>query len=372
MRKALVVASIWPFFNFEKKDIILLQNLGYEVHCATNFEIGIDHEVKIDNIKRHQIDFSRSPFSIKTIKAFMQLNQLLRENDFSIVHCHTPVAGILTRIAAKKFRKKGMRVLYTSHGFHFYKGAPIKNWIMYYPIEKICSRYTDAIITINQEDYELVCSRFKAQENIRIPGVGIDLNQFFQEHSANDTMRSELGIAKGNKIILSVGEQNDNKNHRLIISSLAKLGDTNIHYVMAGSGEAEERNRMLAKKLGIINQVHFLGYRTDIPRLDNVADIFAFPSIREGLGLAAIEALACGTPVIGMNTRGINEYVKDDITGYLFCNDVDSCCEAIVKCLKLKDDTMLPVRCIEAAKKYDAQHTQLIMKSLYEKYSYTE
>lgn len=372
MKKVLVVASIWPFFNFEKNDISLLQKLGYEVHCATNFKIEMDCEMTIDRIEKHQIDFSRSPFSIQTITAYMQLKKLIHENNFGLIHCHTPVASILTRLVARRYRKDGLRVLYTAHGFHFYKGAPLRNWIFYYPIEKICSRYTDAIITINEDDYDLTCSKFKAKDNIKIPGVGIDLNRFKPKHDKDDAIRKELGIAKENSIIISVGEVNDNKNHRLIIASLAKLKNKCIHYVVVGSGKAEEKNKILAGELGIADQVHFLGHRNDIPELDNAADIFAFPSLREGLGLAAIEALACGIPVIGMNTRGIKEYVRDGVTGYLFNNDVDSCCEAINNCLKLKEDFSLSVRCIDEAKKYDFRNSQRIMKALYEKYCIEE
>lgn len=374
-KKALIVATVIEFITgFEMNDIRLLQELGYQVSCATNLDNPVDQDrieqLRENGVRIYNIPFSRSPISKQNIYAYKELRNLMHKERFDMMHCHTPVGGVLGRIAAHK--EHVPHILYTAHGFHFYNGAPLKNWLIFYPVEKILSHYTDTLITINNEDYELACAKFKAKENARIPGVGIDLKRFSPKHDTDDSIRKELGITRENRIILSVGELNENKNHRLIISALAKYGDKNIHYVIAGSGITDKKNRILAKELGVSKQVHFLGYRTDIPELDNVADVFAFPSIREGLGLAAIEALACGTPVIGMNTRGINEYVKDGVTGYLFNNDVDSCCEAIVNCLKLKEDSLLSAHCMDEAKKYDFQNSQIIMKTLYEKYCVDE
>lgn len=365
--KVLIVASIWPFFNFEKHDIRILQELGYEVHCATNFKEDNGRKVDIHNVVKHQVDFSRSPFSFQTVVAFYQLRKLLSESSFQIVHCHTPVASIITRVLCKKYRKKGMKVIYTSHGYHFYKGSSLKNWLLYYPIEKICSKWTDIIITINEEDYNLTKTRFKKKKVFRIPGVGIDVSRFSLPFEIRTQKREEFGIRENDVVILSVGEVNDNKNHKLIIESLAKLKDGHIHYFIAGNGDKIEENICLAKNLSLENNVHFLGYRSDIAELNAMADIFAFPSIREGLGLAAIEALASGVPVIGMNTRGINEYVMNGKTGYLFNNNIEECVRAIKEVCELVKTNANDIsqNCIMTAQKYSYINTKKIMKDIY-------
>ena len=368
-KKALIVATVIGFItSFEMNNIKLLQNIGYQVFCVSNME-DKTHVDKIESLKQNgvtffNVPFSRSPLEKQNIQAYKELKEIMRTEQFDLVHCHTPVGGVLGRIAAHK--EHVSCVIYTAHGFHFFDGAPIKNWVLFYPIEKFLSRWTDVLITINKEDYKRAKEKFHAKETIYAPGVGIDLSKFQTRKESDRIIWKELGIPQGAVVLLSVGEVNKNKNHKLIIESVAKLGDRSIHYVIAGSGKLTEEYKNLTEQLNIKNQVHFLGYRSDISQLDNAADIFAFPSIREGLGLAAIEALACGTPVIGMNTRGINEYVKDGITGFLFNNNVDSCCQAIVQCMNLRKDISLEERCVKEARKFDEKRTQSIMKKIYE------
>ena len=364
-KKALIVATVWPFYNFLANDIRVLQDLGYQVHCATNFHSKIYRDVAVHGVIKHDICFSRSPFSKNNIQAYRQLKAIIKENRFQIIHCHTPVAGILARLAARNERRKGTKVLYTSHGYHFHRGGSKKNWLIYYPIEKLCSRMTDIIITINEEDYALTKKKFHTKVCYRIPGVGIECARFELENFDTKEYKRTLGISEDDRVIISVGEVNTNKNHSLIIRSIAQFNDPDIHYFIAGNGNQMESNAELARSLGIENQVHFLGYRTDIPQLDTMADIFAFPALREGLGLAPIEAMACGTPVIGMDTRGVREYVRDGETGYKFDNSVSSCVQALGNCFKLLEKPGLQKTCKLEAKKYCRENSERIMCEIY-------
>lgn len=304
--------------SFFKPHIEMLVQEGNQVDIACNYtDLALDKLYSEMDCEFHQIDFSRYPLSSDNLKAFGQLKKVIENGNYDIVHCHTPNAAVITRLVCRKYRKKtGLKVFYTAHGFHFYKGAPMLNWMVYYPVEKFCSRYTDKLITINTEDYELAKKKFKAKEVHYVPGVGIDLSRFENVKVDRATKRREIGVPEDAFLLLSVGELNENKNHQIIIRAMARLNASKLHYAIAGTGDKRDYLLQLAKILGVSEQVHLLGYRTDIPELNYAADVFCFPSLREGLGLAAIEAMACGLPILTSNVHGINDYSADGITGY--------------------------------------------------------
>lgn len=304
--------------SFFKPHIKMLFDEGHHVDIACNSsELQLDSLYSELGCVAYQIDFSRSPLSKNNIKAFGQLKKVLEGGNYDIVHCHTPNASVITRLVCRKFRKRtGLKVFYTAHGFHFYKGAPKLNWMVYYPVEKFCSRFTDKLITINKEDYELAKNKFKAKEVHYVPGVGIDLSRFENVQVDKNAKRREIGVPEDAFLLFSVGELNENKNHQVIIKAMAQINDPRLHYAIAGVGDKHDYLIELADSLGLADHVHLLGYRKDIPELNHVADVFCFPSLREGLGLAAIEAMACGLPLITSNVHGINDYSIEGITGY--------------------------------------------------------
>lgn len=310
--------------SFFKPHIQMLVDEGHSVDIACNFrDLALDGLYTELGCVAHQIDFSRSPLSAGNIKAYGQLKRVIRDGNYDIVHCHTPNAAVVTRLVGRRFRRKnGLKVFYTAHGFHFYKGAPKLNWMVYYPIEKFCSRYTDKLITINQEDYELAKNKFKAKEVCYVPGVGIDLSRFEGVQVDREAKRREIGVPEEAFLLLSVGELNENKNHQVVIRALAQLSNPSIHYAIAGVGDKKEYLISLADELGVSEQLHLLGYRKDIAELNHAADVFCFPSLREGLGLAAIEAMACGLPLITSNVHGINDYSRNGVSGYK-CSPTD-------------------------------------------------
>lgn len=375
--RALILASVASMIDqFNMQNIQLLLDNGYEVDVIANFEepgnISLERSEDLQDelhnigVSTYHIEIPRSLGKIKNIiSSYNKIKKLYKEREYQIIHSHSPIGGVISRIAARHIRLNGCRVIYTAHGFHFYKGSPKKNWIVFYPIEKICSRFTDVIITINEEDYRLAIDKFYSQKVKRIPGIGVNTERFKPtfDSIANECKRKEIEVPYDSYLVLSVGELNDNKNHQLVLRAIANSGKKEIHYVIVGIGKNRKKLEQLAETLQIKNRVHFLGYRTDILELNNCADLFAFPSIREGLGMAALEALACGTPVIGMDTRGINEYVIDGKTGYLFNNNVDSCKKALLKSVGKKQEMMKA--CIEIAQSYSSKETEKIMKDVY-------
>lgn len=306
MKKILYTASVDIHFKaFHIPTFKMLKNHGHNIHVASNGDSYIEC---VD--QKFDIPFERSPFNKSNIKAYKHLKKIISENNYDIIHCHTPVTSILTRLVARKARKSGTKVIYTAHGFHFFKGAPVLNWLIYYPIERFCARFTDVLITINKEDYERA-KRFNVKRVEYIPGVGID-TQSFKNMSVNiKQKRIELEIPEDAFLILSVGELNKNKNHRVIIKALSKIKNPNIYYCICGQGDSKSNLISLAQRLGIKNAVKFVGFRNDISEIYKIAQIFAFPSKREGLPVALMEAMAAGLPCVASKIRGNVDLIEN-------------------------------------------------------------
>ena len=333
MKKALLVTHVSGFVpQFEMNNVRSLQKLGYEVHYATNYNnvsYGTDNH-RLDNtgIVRHQVDFARSPFDIKAHKiACRQLKELMEAEEFSLLHCHTPVGAALARIVACKYRKKGLKVIYTAHGFHFYKGAPLKYWLMFYPVERFLAGKTDVLITINQEDYtraKCFCRRKKTKVEW-LPGVGVDLAYWGgkdltagEKEEIRKKVRKELEVTDGEQLLLSVGELIPRKNHECVIRALAeqkKKGVTGFRYVICGHGDLQEYLQGLIAELDLSDEVTLLGYCHNIRELLYAADLFVFPSKQEGMPMALMEAAAAGIPLKASDIRGNREILEECASG---------------------------------------------------------
>lgn len=314
--KILYVTTVSSTVNtFLIPHIKMLIEQGHQVDVAFN----IDHEIKPDiqemGCKVHVIPIQRSPLRKENYRAYKILKKAIINEKYEIVHTHTPVAAAIVRLVCKNL--KNVKVFYTAHGFHFFKGAPIKNWLIYYPIEKWLSRYTDVIITINNEDYQRAKKSFKARRVEYIPGVGLDTKKFTNVIIDKSAKRKELGLPEDAFVVLSVGELNRNKNHEIVIKALAKLNNFKIYYVICGQGPLEHYLIEVANKVGLDNRVKLLGFRSDIAEICKAADIFAFPSSREGLPVSLMEAMAAGLPVVCSNTRGNTDLIEDGKGGYL-------------------------------------------------------
>ncbi|MCK1166557.1 glycosyltransferase family 4 protein [Streptococcus uberis] len=341
MKKVLITATTaYMVAQFNIKDIKRLINLGYKVDVATNFQIpgpisneklrDLKNFLKDNDVGIFQVNFSRKPFSINNIKSFFQLNKIIFANKYEFVHTHTPISSAITRMIASVY---SLRAIYTAHGFHFYNGAPLKNWIIYYPIEKIFSYVTDTLITLNDEDYNFSKKFLSARTNIKVNGVGIPVEKFTDIFVENDPLRSELNIKNDDVILISVGELNNNKNHLSVMEAIKKINEKNIKYFIVGTGENYDLYSEYIKENDLENNITLLGYRTDIPQLLNLCDIFIFPSKREGLSVALMEAMASKLPIIASNIRGNRDLIIHGEGGYLFNIDDNDLIESYIKIL---------------------------------------
>lgn len=306
IKKILIVAHMARFLlQFEKRNVELLQALGFEVHYAANFkaeEMIVDAQERVRDmgIHLHQVDFVRSPFLVpQNLKAYYQLLRVMKSERFDAVHCHTPMGGVIARLASKRL---GIApVIYTAHGFHFFKQGPLVNKICFKPVEWYLSRFTDALVTMNEEDYQAAC-RFPTRGKVfKTHGVGVDISRFsFKEHVS---LRERLGLPKDAVVFLSIGELIPRKNHMSVILAMKNL-PKNVYYLIVGSGRLERVLRDEAQFLGLDDRVKLLGFRNDIAHILHGVDCFIFPSLQEGLPVALMEALASGIPCLASKIRG--------------------------------------------------------------------
>lgn len=319
-KKALLVTTVSGFIpQFEMNNVRILQSMGYEVHYASNYHTpayGNDnHRLDGTGIIRHQIDFVRSPFHPANISVYRQLYRLMKQIPFDLVHCHTPMGAVMARLTAHATHTSP--VIYTAHGFHFYRGASLIYWLCYYPMERFLSRYTVQQLCINREDYQCAKKTFHAKYVDYIPGVGIDLTKI-PEHDEEflKKKKAELGLPADKIIVLSSGELIKRKNHEAAIRTIAWLHEQQkintpatpqVHYVICGHGKREPYLKQLVHTLNVSDIVTFAGYREDMLDIYPIADVFLFPSYQEGLPMSLLEAMASGLPVICSDIRGCRD-----------------------------------------------------------------
>ncbi|WP_051635294.1 glycosyltransferase family 4 protein [Selenomonas sp. ND2010] len=350
-KRALFVTTTASMIDqFNRGNIDTLQKLGYEVHVACNLNTGnttsamstqkFIEDMQALGVRIFDYHFTRTPFAYgKNMLLSLKLRKQIKKYRYMIIHCHTPVGGVVARIAAAfNVQKWGGKVIYTAHGFHFFRGAPRKNWVLFYPIERELSWVTDTLITINREDYSRVKNCFHATNIVYVPGVGVDTDIYTNEglslKKKRELREKKLPICCSlNDIILfSVGELNNNKNHRVIIKALGKIRNPNIFYFIAGIGGQKERLKKYIEELGLSKQVYLLGYRDDIDDLMRLSDIFVLPSRREGLNVSLMEAMSSGLPCVVSKIRGNCDLIEYDKGGYLVdVDDDDGWKESIVK-----------------------------------------
>lgn len=373
MKRALIVAATGGFLKgFLIPDMKLLQEMGYEVHCAANgSSVSTFVPAKLFSsigVMFHQIDFSStSPFSKESLTAFKQYKELIKKYSFDFVHVHTPIPGLIIRIATIQQRRNGCVVVYTTHGLTFPQGSSLKAKVVYGGAEWLCSFLTDGIITINREDY-LQMKKMACKHVYYINGVGVNTLRFHECQIDRTEYRKMLGLNENDIAILEVGELSIRKNHKVIIDALAKIGDKRYIFLICGKAMTNSGTYNFLKKYAEEKKVRviFLGFRQDIPEINKCADIAVLPSLREGLGLAGIEALASGVPVIGSNVQGIKDYIVDGRTGYL-CSPTDA--NAFAEKIKTLSDKRLrnsmKQACIDKAEEFRIDISRQQMKKIY-------
>jgi glycosyltransferase involved in cell wall biosynthesis len=364
-KRVLMVATVAATIgSFNMDNIRILKNMGYKIDVGTDYKDtsawpkekleSFIQQLKKLNIKPIQISFSRNPFRIdKHISSYRTVSKLLRENDYLFVHTHTPIASAVIRIAARGLRTK---IVYTAHGFHFYKGAPLKNWLIYYPIEKWLSRYTNTLITITKEDYQIAKEKFHSEKTVYVPGVGVDTEKFKPNKEGRKRIRKELRIDNSQLVLLSVGELNENKNHEAVIKAIQGM---NLIYVIVGKGDLQQKLKETAKKYNV--DLRLMGYRNDVSDFYAAADIYILPSIREGLNVSLMEAMASGLAVTCGNIRGNIDLIKFPL---FIPTDEKEIRKAIKKAIKNKDK--LGKKNLINIQNFNTRAVQVRMKSIYE------
>lgn len=329
MSKILFISNISNrITTFVTASIAAAHSLNMDFYQAANWRDADPSQIATDeiayDIKIKSVPISRNPFAKSNLTAYKQLVKIIRDNKIDYIHCNTPTGGILGRLAGKKCKVK--KVIYQAHGFHFYKGAPKINWLVYYPVEKWLAHYTDALITINSEDFELAKAKLKLRKNGKVyyvPGVGIDTSQYNLSEKSREEKRRELGLGEDDVALISMGDLIERKNYATAIRSISETNEPKLQYFICDKGPEEENLKELAESLGVTKQIHFLGFRSDIKELLAAADIFLFTTKQEGLPRSMMEAMASGLPCIASKIRG-NTDLLDGTEGGFLCETTDT------------------------------------------------
>ena len=373
IKRVLIIATVVKthIMQFHIPTLKLFKEMGWETAVAARNDYENPEDCQIPYCdKFYDIPFARIPFTPGNAGCYKKLKDIIDRENYQIIHCHTPVGGVLGRLAARKSRKNGTRVLYTAHGFHFYRGSSALNWLLYYPAEKLCAHFADDIITINQEDYRLAQRKFSSAKIHYLPGVGVNTAAFSpctMSREDRSTLREALGLKPGQHMILSVGELIARKNYKTAIDVIAKLNTKQVRYYICGQGVLRSELEEYAKTKGVEDCVVFLGYRRDIAQLCACADVFMHTSHQEGLPVAVMEAMASGTPVVASRIRGNVDLIEDGVNGFLAdTQDADGFAEKIRELLD-KPDLAREFRenSLEKIKQYDVKRITEEMQNIY-------
>lgn len=376
MKKVLFVTTISGFLpQFEKNDVKILQEEGCEVHYASDFRNPVytfdEQALRDQHIVLHQIDIAKNPARIgRNFKAVLQLRKVIDEEQIDLVHCHNPMGGVDARIAAAASRKKPY-VIYTAHGFHFYKGASWVSWMFFYTAERFLAHVTDILVTINKEDFERA-KKFHLKKNgavFQIHSVGVDCSKFRPNKEIREEKRRTLQVPEDAFHIVTAAELNENKNQKVVIEAISRLPEKNIYYSICGKGPSRNALEALIRKKNLSGRVRLLGFRTDMEEILQTADCFAFPSRREGLGVAAVEALLCGVPLVVSDNRGTREYALDYVNAVVcYAPDAGEYADAIQN-LYRKDGlrNYMSAQCRESAMQFTVGEVEKTMKVVYRK-----
>ena len=322
--KALLLAPMGSVHRrFNKANIDVLTALGYEVHLAANFDIGDGTEKQngeyVEQCTKkgiiiHSIAYERHSL-LRNLSKIRETKKLLTLEQFDIVHAHTETGGLILRLAGKPY--KHSIYVYTAHGMSFYIGSSFKSQMVYRPIERWICFGMNINIAINQEEYTIL-KKWNPHTANYVHGIGLDLERFhMMDAKCRERVRREFGIPTDVKVVLSVGELDDNKNHQVVIQALGSMARNDVYYIICGVGPKKTYLEKLVKHYGLEKQVVFAGYRKDIPAILHASDIFAFPSYPEGLPVSLMEAMAAQLPVVCSRIRGNVDLIQDGAGGYM-------------------------------------------------------
>lgn len=373
-KKVLFVATVVKthIMQFHIPYLKMLKEMGWETAVAARNDYEDPADCVIPYCDAfYDIPFERTPWKAGNIRSCRMLKKIIDEGEYAVVHCHTPVGASIARLAARSARKKGTKVVYTAHGFHFFTGAPLVNWLLFYPVERLLAPMTDVLITINKEDYARAQKKLSPRRIEYVPGVGVDTRRFHVDGVDREEKRRELGFGDEAFLLLTVAEMTKNKNHATVLRALALLKQepefAAMHYLICGRGDERWSLEKLTKELGLTEQVHFLGYRSDVPELYRSSDLFVFMPFREGLSLALMEAMSSGLPTVCSRIRGNTDLIDENVSGVFAENNPQAVADAI---LALRRDPQRRAALGQAAREkvgvFDEVPVHARMKEIYE------
>lgn len=373
-KKVLFVATVVKthIMQFHIPYLKMLKEMGWETAVAARNDYEDPEDCVIPYCDAfYDIPFERTPWKAGNIRSYRMLKKIIDEGEYAVVHCHTPVGASIARLAARSARKKGTKVVYTAHGFHFFTGAPLLNWLLFYPAERLLAPMTDVLITINKEDYARAQKKLSPRRIEYVPGVGVDTRRFHVDGVDREEKRRELGFGDEAFLLLTVAEMTKNKNHATVLRALALLKQepefAAMHYLICGRGDERWSLEKLTKELGLTEHVHFLGYRSDVPELYRSSDLFVFMPFREGLSLALMEAMSSGLPTVCSRIRGNTDLIDENVSGVFAENNPQAVADAI---LALRRDPQRRAALGQAAREkvgvFDEVPVHARMKEIYE------
>ena len=373
MKKVLFTATVVKthIMEFHIPYLEMFRQMGWQTAVAARNDYENPADCRIPHCDTfYDIPFERLPWKKANLRAYRELKAIIDLEQFDIIHCHTPVGAMITRLAARDARKRGTKVIYTAHGFHFFKGAPLQNWLLFFPAEWLLAPLTDVLVTINREDYAFAKKRIHAKRIEYVPGVGVDTGKFRTGTGGREEKRRELGFGEKDFLILTVAEMTKNKNHATVLKALALLKDkpefASMYYLICGRGEQREALEQEAQTLGISAHVRFLGYRQDVPELNICSDVFAFMSFREGMPVALMEAMSCGLPTVCSRIRGNTDLIEDGVNGLFVKNTPQGVAEGLLRLYRAPElRARLGHAAAESVAKFDAKEVRQRMKEIY-------
>lgn len=349
-KKILFTANLDSFFTkFLIPQLKWFKENGYTVHVAAKSG-GIEIPY-CDRI--FDVDFARGFNIAQNARSYKQMLRIFKEEHYDIVSCHTPFGAAVTRLAARKFRKNGMRIVYMAHGFHFYKGAPKWKNALFYTAEKQLAKLTDEIITINLEDYHAAKDNFKTVVSY-VPGIGLDSAKFDFEFSDEDkvNLRISLGLKQDDIVLLYSAELLPRKRQDWLIKTLSPLfkDSPNIHLLLAGNDSMKGSLQRLTEKLQVDKQVHFLGFRQDIPKIMRISDAAVSSSYQEGLPVCVMEAIYMGLPIVVTACRGNSDLIEENKNGFVIgTNDSEAFRQKVLYIINMSDEERENIKIYDAS-----------------------
>lgn len=373
MKKLLLAANVSKehIRKFHIPFILRMKELGWQVDVACRLDEPVpecDHA--------YDLPCDRNPLRGGLIGSIKLLRQLVRENGYDVVHCNTVTGAIVARIACAPLRKEGVKVFYTCHGMHFFKGASAARWVSGWPMEKMLAPMTDVLITINGEDRDMAHKHLSACGAIeKIDGIGVNLDKYRRGSMTREERteyRNSLGLNAEDFVITYVAELIANKNQQALLKMLDMIRDEipNAKLMLVGPDHEDGKLIAQAQQMGLADRVLCLGWRSDVPKLLGCSDLYAASSRSEGLPLNIIEAMCSGLPVVALRNRGHCELIDHGRNGFLADREDARGLADHVLALHREEALRhrITAQAMEDVNRYDTEQVLRQLTAIYEKY----